>query len=452
MKEKTEKENDKKKFQEKPSHVHTTSQKGNSCSKAYFLAIPRIIECESAKDSPTCLDNLVKEYEDVFQNPPKGLPPLRGIEHQIDFMPEVSLPNRPAYRTNPKEAKEIQQQVEGLIAKGWVQDSMSPCIMPVILVRKEDGTWRMCTDCCAINNITIKYRHLILRLDDLLDELHGSKIFSEIDLKCGYNQIRIKKGDEWKTAFKTKFGLYEWLVMPFGSTNAHSTFMRLMHHVLRAFIGKFVVVYFDDILIYSLSLEDHESHVRRVLETLRKEKLYANYVKCFFALDHIDFLGFVVSYKGVHVDQTKVAAIQHWPTPTNVNEVRSFHGLACFYRRFVKDFSTIAAHLNAIVKKDVVFKWGQEQENAFITLKEKLIKASILALPNFAKTFEIECDASNICIGVVLLQEGHPIAYFSEKLKGSHINYSIYDKQLYALVRALQNWQHYLFSIGICDP
>ena len=186
----------------------------------------------------------------------------------------------------------------------------------------------MCTDCRAINNFTIKYTHPIPRLDDLLDELHGSKIFSKIDHKSGYNQIRINKGDEWKTAFKTKFGLYEWLGMPFGLTNAPSTFMQL--------IGKLVVVYFDDIHIYSLSLEDHESHVRQVLETLRKEKLYVNHAKCFFALDHIDFIGFVVSYKGVHVDQTKVATIQHWPTPTNVNEVRSFHGLASFYRRFVQ--------------------------------------------------------------------------------------------------------------------
>jgi len=169
--------------------------------KPIFLAIPRPIEYESAKDSPTCLDHLVKEYEDVFQDPPKGLPPLRGIEHQIDFMPGVSLPNRPAYRTNPQETKEIQRQVEDLLAKGWVQDSMSPCAMPVILVPKKDGTWRMCTDCRAINNITIKYRHPIPRLDDLLDELHGSKIFSKIDLKSGYNQIRIKHGDEWKTRF-----------------------------------------------------------------------------------------------------------------------------------------------------------------------------------------------------------------------------------------------------------
>jgi len=190
-----------------------------------FIGIPGTLESELVLDNPHCLANLVKEFDDVFQDPPKGLPPIRSIEHQIDFVPGASLPNRPAYMTNPTEAKEIQKQIENLIAKGWVQDSMSPYAMPVILVPKKDGTWRMCTNCRAINNITIKYMHPISRLDYLLDELNGSKIFSKIDLKSGYNQIQIKPGDEWKTAFKTKFGLYKWLVMYFGLTNSPSTFM-----------------------------------------------------------------------------------------------------------------------------------------------------------------------------------------------------------------------------------
>ncbi|KAK6148142.1 hypothetical protein DH2020_019054 [Rehmannia glutinosa] len=220
----------------------------------------------------------------------------------------------------------------------------------------------MCTDCRAINKITVKYRYPIPRLDDMLDELHGAVVFTKIDLKSGYHQIRIKEGDEWKSAFKTKYGLYEWLVMPFGLTNAPSTFMRLMNHILRNFIGKFVVVYFDDILIYSKSLEEHLDHVREVLNT----------------------------------------------------------------RKFVKNFSTIAAPLNEIIKKEVGFHWGEKQQHAFELLKEKLTTAPILALPNFDK-------------------EGRPIAYFSEKLKGAQLNYPTYDKELYALVRALETWQHYLW-------
>lgn len=274
---------------------------------------------------------------------------------------------------------------------------------------------------------------------------HGSSIFSKIDLKSGYHQIRMKEGDEWKTAFKTKHGLYEWLVMPFGLTNAPSTFMRLMNHVLRAFIGRFVVVYFDDILIYSKNRDEHTNHLKSVLHVLREEKLFANLSKCTFYTDNVVFLGFVVSADGVKVDEEKVKAIKEWPSPKSVGEVRSFHGLAGFYRRFVKDFSTIAAPLTEVIKKDVGFKWGEPQEQAFQTLKEKLSNAPLLILPDFLKTFEIECDASGIGIGAVLMQEKRPIAYFSEKLGGATLNYPTYDKELYALVRALQIWQHYLW-------
>ena len=247
---------------------------------------------------------------------------------------------------------------------------MSPCAVPVLLVPKKDGMWRMCIDCRAVNNITVKYRHPIPRLDDMLDELHGSCSFNKIDLKSGYHQIRMKEGDEWKTAFKTKYGLYEWLVMPFGLTNAPSTFMRLMNHVLRAFIGKFVVVYFDDNLVYSKSLDEHVEHLRCVLAVLRNENLYANFQKCTFCMEKVVFLGFVISGKGIEVDEEKVKAIKEWPMPKSITEVRSFHGLASFYRRFVKTLAQLLHHSLKLLKRMLVFIGAMIKKMHLLLLKK----------------------------------------------------------------------------------
>ena len=250
---------------------------------------------------------LLHEFEDVFpEEIPKGLPSIRGIEHQIDFVPGATIPNRPAYMSNPKEKNERQKQVGKFMEKRYVRERMGPWVVPVILVPKKDGTWRMCVGCRVINNITVKYCHPIPRLDDMFDELHGSCIFSKIDLKSGYHQIRMKEGDEWKIAFKTKYGLYEWLVMPFRLTNAPCTFMRLMNHVLQAFIRKFMVVNFDDILIYFKNLDDHLIHLKIVLDVLRKERLFPNLKKCTYCIDRLVFLGFVVSARGIQVDEEKV--------------------------------------------------------------------------------------------------------------------------------------------------
>jgi hypothetical protein len=316
---------------------------------------------ETNQSLPSLVVSLLQESDDIFlENMLSGLPPIRGIEHQIDFVPGVVIPNRSTYRSNPEETKELQRQVGDLMSKGYVRENMSPCAVPVLLVPQKHGTWRMCIDCRAVNNITVMYRHPIPKLYDILDELHSSYIFIKIDLKSGYHHIRMKKEDKWEIALETKYGLYEWLIMPFGLTNAHSIFMRLMNNVLRAFIGKFVVVYFGDIVVYNKNLDEHIEHLKCVFDVLRYEKLYANYKKCTFCMENVVFLGYVVGTKGIEVDEEKVKAIQEWPTPKGITEDR------------------------------------------------------------------------------------RPIAFFSEKPSGATLNYPTYDKELYALIRALEMLPHYL--------
>ncbi|XP_021803216.1 uncharacterized protein LOC110747330 [Prunus avium] len=361
------------------------------------------------------IQHLLTEFSDVIPDDlPDDLPPAREIQHAIDLVPGSQIPNLPHYRMNPPERAELNRQIRGLLAKVFIHHSLSPCAVPVLLTPKKDGSWRMCVDSRVVNRITVKYRFPIPRLEDMLDDLAGSQWFSKIELRSGYHQIRIREGDEWKTAFKTPDGLYEWLVMPFGMSNAPSTFMRVMTHVLRPYISKFLVVYFDDILIYSRSREEHLQHLRTIFLTLQKEKLYANLKKCSFLQPQVLFLGFNISAAGVSTDPAKVEAISGWPTPTTLTETRSFHGLASFYRRFIPGFSTIMAPITDCMKQGA-FLWTPAAAKAFTILKQKMTQAPVLRHPDLTKVFEIACDASGVGIGGVLSQEGHPVAYFSEK-------------------------------------
>ena len=402
------------------------------------------VQTKTTTTNTTSYPAFLNDFASVFPaDSPDSLPPNRAIQHFIDFIPGASLPNLPHYRLNPVQNAELQRQVEELLRCGLIWESHSPCVVPTLLAPKKDGTWRLCVDCRAINRITVRYRFPIPRINDLLDQLSGAAIFSKLDLWNGYHQVRIRAGDEWKTPFKKNEGLYEWLMMPFSLSNAPSTFMRLMNEVLRPFTGKFLVVYFDDILVYSRSTTEHKLHLREVCAKLQEEELFANISKCSFLCTSVAFLGFIISATGIAVDPDKTSAIRDWPTPTSLFEVRSFHGLAQFYRRFVRNFSSLAAPLTDLLKFPH-FEWSTPADQAFQQIKVALTSALVLRLPDFDKLFDIATDASGMGIGAVLSQELTPISFFSVKLNEAKSRYSNYDRELYAIVQSLKFWRHYL--------
>ncbi|KAL0549347.1 hypothetical protein IC582_013828 [Cucumis melo] len=389
---------------------------------------------------------VVRDYPDVFPEELPGLPPHREVEFAIELEPGTVPISRAPYRMAPAELKELKVQLQELLDKGFIRPSVSPWGAPVLFVKKKDGSMRLCIDYRELNKVTLKNRYPLPRIDDLFDQLQGATVFSKIDLRSGYHQLRIKDGDVPKTAFRSRYGHYEFIVMSFGLTNAPAVFMDLMNRVFREFLDTFVIMFIDDILIYSKTEAEHEEHLRMVLQTLRDNKLYAKFSKCEFWLKQVSFLGHVVSKAGVSVDPAKIEAVTGWTRPSTVSKVRSFLGLAGYYRRFVENFSRIATPLTQLTRKGAPFVWSKACEDSFQNLKQKLVTAPILTVPDGSGSFVIYSDASKKGLGCVLMQQGKVVAYASRQLKSHEQNYPTHDLELAAVVFALKIWRHYLYG------
>ncbi|XP_066162190.1 uncharacterized protein [Oryza sativa Japonica Group] len=389
---------------------------------------------------------ILRDYPDVFPDDLPGMPPKRDIEFRIDLVPGTTPIHKRPYRMAANELAEVKRQVDDLLQKGYIRPSSSPWGAPVIFVEKKDHTQRMCMDYRALNDVTIKNKYPLPRIDDLFDQLKGATVFSKIDLRSGYHQLRIKEEDIPKTAFTTRYGLFECTVMSFGLTNAPAFFMNLMNKVFMEYLDKFVVVFIDDILIYYRTKEEHEEHLRLALEKLREHQLYAKFSKCEFWLSEVKFLGHVISAGGVAVDPSNVESVTNWKQPKTVSKIRSFLGLAGYYRRFIENFSKIAKPMTRLLQKDVKYKWSEECEHCFQELKNRLLSAPILILPDPKKGLQVYCDASKLGLGCVLMQDGNVVAYASRQLRPHEKNYPTHDLELAAVVHALKIWCHYLFG------
>jgi hypothetical protein len=405
---------------------------------------------EQHEDFSPDVHKIIQDYADVFPKKlPRKLPPRRNVDHEIELEPGHAPPSRPTYRLSPLEMDELKKQLEELLEQGFIRPSVSPYGAPILFVRKKDGSLRMCVDYRALNKITIKNKYPLPRIDELLDRLHGAKFFSKLDLMSGYHQVRIKDQDVFKTAFRTRYGHYEFRVLPFGLTNAPATFMRLMNDIFRPLLDKYVIIYLDDILIYSKTKEEHESHLKTVLDILRRHQLYAKLSKCDLFKTSVEFLGHVLSSDGIRPDPRKVDAVSSWPKPTSITELRSFLGLANFYRKFMKDYAKLAAPLHELLKKDASLDaWTQEHDHAFDAVKALLTAAPTLVPFDPDAPTMVHCDASDGAIGAVLTQEQsdgyHPVAYESRKLTTAELKYAIHEKELLAIIHVLAAWRHYL--------
>jgi len=403
--------------------------------------ISKIKETSKTSKNPIPLE--YHEFLEVFtEKEPTAPPPHRAHDHHIPLEEGKTPPYKPLRPLNEEKMKALKEYLEVNEKRGWIRASTSPAGAPIHFVKKKDGGLHLCVDYRQLNEITIKDRTPLPLIGESLDQLSNATIYTKLDIRDVSYNLRIPAGDEWKTAFRTWYGLYEYYVMPFGLTNTPASFQRWMNEILTEYLNIFCVAYLDDILIFSQNLEDHWRHLQTILKRVEETGLTLKASKCVFHTMEIEYLGYVISPQGLRMDEEKIRTIKEWKEPTNVKGIQSFLGFANFYRRFIRDYSKITTPLSSLTRKEKGWEWSDKQQEAFETLKKAMITEPILQHFDPEQSVTIETDASNYAIGAICSPPDekeilHPVAYYSRKLKDAESNYDIHDKELLAIVDVL---------------
>jgi len=413
---------------------------------------PRVLSSSppSAPETSSLLPSDIADFSDVFaKTGADQLPPHRIYDCAVDLRPGATPPTGRAYNLTVAEDTAMQEWLQDNLSRGFIRKSSSPYAAPCFFVKKKDASLRLCMDYRKLNAITIKDRNPIPLISDLIRTLSRGKIFTTLDLRGAYNLLRMRSGDESKTAFVTKHGQYEFLVMPFGLANAPAQFQTMMNALFSQSIGKYVLVYLDDIVIYSQTMAEHWVQVRAVLQILRDQRLFCKLEKCHFAQTRISYLGYIITPDSVAMDPAKVATILEWPQPQSAHDIQVFLGFTNFYRRFIDRYSVLTQPLTALLRKDVPFVWSREVHSAWTCLKDAFRAPDFLLHPDDSKPFIVECDASDFAVGGVLSQYDasdtlRPVAFYSRQMLPAERNYEIYDKELLAIFACFQQWRHFL--------